>query len=175
MPSAALERHPATSCPALRGIQVSLTRTPQSMQVAYVLDGEIGRLRIPPPRPPRIAERLWQHTCCELFVASAGLPGYREFNFSPSGEWAAYAFERYREGAAPLDVSPGIVVRHGAGRLELAASIPLEESEKLRIGLSAVIEEDSGTLSYWALRHVPGKPDFHHPEAFALELDEVRH
>ena len=34
----------------------------------------------------------------------------------------------------------------------------------------AVIEENDGRLSYWALRHAPGKPDFHHPEAFALEL-----
>jgi hypothetical protein len=38
-----------------------------------------------------------------------------------------------------------------------------------------VLEEDggalSGALSYWALRHPPGKPDFHHPAGFALELD----
>jgi hypothetical protein len=38
-----------------------------------------------------------------------------------------------------------------------------------------VIEEIDGALSYWALRHAPGKPDFHHRDAFALELDEVRH
>jgi len=37
--------------------------------------------------------------------------------------------------------------------------------------LSAVIEEESGTLSYWALRHAPGRADFHHPDGFALELD----
>jgi len=39
-----------------------------------------------------------------------------------------------------------------------------------RIGLSAVIEETDGTKSYWALRHPPGKPDFHHPDCFALTL-----
>jgi len=174
MPSAALERHPATSCPALRGIKVSIVRKPESVQVAYALEGEIDRLRIPPPRPPRAAERLWQHTCCEIFIAREGVPGYREFNLSPSGEWAAYAFERYREGGRPLDVFPEIVLHHGAG-FELIASIPLDEPERLLIGLSAVIEEESGALSYWALRHPPGKPDFHHPDAFALELDEVRH
>jgi hypothetical protein len=174
MPSAALERHPATSCAALSGIKVSIKRKPEKLQVAYVLEGEIDRLRIPPPRPPRIAERLWQHTCCEIFIAREALPahlsGYREFNLSPSGEWAAYAFERYREGALPLDVSPGILVRHGVGRLELEASLPFSDKGKLRIGLSAVIEEVNGALSYWALRHAPGKPDFHHPDAFAMKL-----
>jgi hypothetical protein len=40
----------------------------------------------------------------------------------------------------------------------------------LRLGLSAVIEENDGTISYWALKHLPGKPDFHHPDSFALEL-----
>lgn len=170
MPSAALERHPATSCAALRGIKVSIIRKPEKLQVAYVLEGEIDRLRIPPPRPPRVAERLWQHTCCEIFIAREALPGYREFNFSPSGEWAAYAIERYREGALLLDVSPEIVVRHGAGRLELEASLPFSDQGKLRIGLSAVIEEANGALSYWALRHAPGKPDFHHADAFAMKL-----
>lgn len=40
----------------------------------------------------------------------------------------------------------------------------------LRVGLSAVIEETDGTKSYWALRHPPGPPDFHHPDCFAVEL-----
>jgi hypothetical protein len=38
------------------------------------------------------------------------------------------------------------------------------------MGLSAVIEERDGMLSYWALRHAPGKPDFHRRDGFALEL-----
>jgi hypothetical protein len=175
MPSAALARHPAAPCAALRGIEVFIVRNADGLQVAYVLDGDMERLHIPRPVPPRIAERLWQHTCCEIFIAREGLPGYREFNFSPSGEWAAYAFERYREGAPSTGVVPQIVVTGGPHRLELAATIPLKDEGKLRIGLSAVVEEQSGRLSYWALRHAPGKPDFHHPDAFALELDEVRH
>jgi hypothetical protein len=170
MPCAALECHPASSCAALRGIEVSLVRKAEALQVAYVLEGEIGRLRIPERRAPRIAERLWQHTCCEIFIARRGAPGYREFNLSPSGEWAAYAFTGYRKGALLDGIRPGIAVRRGPGRLELEASIPVKENGKLLIGLSAVIEDESGALSYWALRHAPGKPDFHHPDAFALKL-----
>src|SRR5262245_49194887 len=175
MPSAALTRHPAVPCAALAGVDVSVLRNKNELKVAYVLKGEIARLRIPPPRRPREAERLWQHTCCELFVARDGAAGYREFNFSPSGEWASYSFDGYRQGMTPGDVAAVIGVEQNAQRLELTASIPLQPKGKLRIGLSAVIEEDSGRLSYWALRHAPGKPDFHHPQTFALELDEVRH
>ncbi len=47
---------------------------------------------------------------------------------------------------------------------------PSEPRVALALGLSVVIEEESGALSYWALRHAPGKPDFHHASAFALEL-----
>jgi hypothetical protein len=54
--------------------------------------------------------------------------------------------------------------------LELDAVIAVAAG-RLAIGLSAVIEEQDGRLSYWALRHPPGKPDFHYPEAFALELE----
>ena len=59
-------------------------------------------------------------------------------------------------------------------RLDYSISQPSSMSncadEPLSIGLSAVIEETDGTKSYWALRHPPGPPDFHHPDCFALEL-----
>jgi hypothetical protein len=25
-------------------------------------------------------------------------------------------------------------------------------------------------MSYWSLEHPPGKPDFHHPDGFTMEL-----
>jgi hypothetical protein len=58
---------------------------------------------------------------------------------------------------------PEIVLRGG----QLEVSLPQNAA---RIGLSAVIEEQDGTISYWALRHAAGKPDFHHPDGFAMEL-----
>lgn len=89
---------------------------------------------------------------------------YREYNFSPSGEWASYAFSSYRKRRRARPVIPAIRVRRNG----LEAMI--KASGRLAIGLSAVIEEKSGALSYWALRHPPGKPDFHHRRSFALEL-----
>lgn len=146
------------------------------LKVTYVLEGDLARLRIPPPRPPRFAGRLWQHSCCEIFIARQGMPAYREFNFSPSGEWAVYAFAGYRE-AVPLSTrppEPQIAVRRSAESMELEAWVRHDLGGRLSIGLSVVVEDIEGALSYWALRHPPGKPDFHHRDAFALELDEVR-
>jgi hypothetical protein len=139
--------------------------------VSYSIEGNLEGLRIPAPRPPCIVRGLWQHTCCEIFVAPADAPAYHEFNLSPSGEWAAHAFERYREGAMLSDAAldPRIAVRRAPGKLELEALIRIE-GRRLLIGLAAVIEAADGALSYWALKHPPGKPDFHHRHGFALEL-----
>ena len=32
------------------------------------------------------------------------------------------------------------------------------------------MKDVDGGISYWALAHPPGKPDFHHPDSFALTL-----
>ena len=164
MPAAALVRHPDTACAALRGIEASVVREGNDLRVAYVLQGAIDRLRLP---PPRAAGALWQHTCCEIFVAHH-LPAYREFNFSPSGEWAAYAFSSYRQGGPLQTPDPRISMKRSDGRLELTATVQADPGP-VRIGLAVVVEEE--TLSYWALRHAPGKPDFHHPHAFALQIE----
>ncbi|HUG78326.1 MAG TPA: DOMON-like domain-containing protein [Burkholderiales bacterium] len=171
-----LERHPETPCSAVRAVAARVNRGPRLLELRYSIEGDIARLRLPPSAAPRVAEGLWRHTCCELFIACEGRPGYREYNFSPSGEWAAHAFARYREAAPMLDqpLNPGIAVRKQAQRLELSAGVALEHAGKVALGLAAVIEEQDGALSYWALRHPAGTPDFHHPEAFALALDEVR-
>ena len=140
------------------------------LRVAYRIAGDLARLRIPPPGAPGRTERLWEHTCCELFVGRRGEAAYHEFNFSPSGEWAAYAFSAYRSGAPAQATAPAIAVRVSGGLLELDVAVQAPADGALRIGLSVVIEELSGTCSYWALRHPAGRPDFHHPEAFAAEL-----
>lgn len=50
---------------------------------------------------PGFVSGLWQSTCFELFIAAAPHQGqatpYLEFNFSPSGDWALFAFTGYRE------------------------------------------------------------------------------
>jgi hypothetical protein len=176
----ALTCHPQTRAGAVRAVTVKVWQTPDAMlALAFSLDGDLDRLRLPPPRPSRTVHGLWRHTCFEAFVAVNGTAAYREFNFAPSGEWAAYAFRGYRDGAPVPDDAPApeIIVRRAADRLELDALIRLDDSSAthahapLRLGLAAVIEERHGALSYWALRHPAANPDFHHPDAFALTLN----
>jgi hypothetical protein len=177
--TAVLTCHPETCSEAVRSIEAPVCWTPAgTLVLSFVLKGDISRLRIPPPRRPRRADLLWQHTCFEAFVAVKGKPEYYEFNFAPSGEWAAYAFRQYRDGAPIVDeeLAPSIRVRTGES-FQLDAIVRLDRlpnidtRSRLRLGLSAIIEENDGKLFYWALKHPVGKPDFHHPDASTLELD----
>ena len=134
-----------------------------ALAVSFSLDADLHRLRIPPRRPARFADGLWRHTCFEVFLATRSR-AYREYNFSPSGEWAAYGFSAYRKRIRAHPRRPRFRVRPGG------LVVTIEARGCVRIGLCAVIEEKNGVLSYWALRHPPGKPDFHHRRAFAMEL-----
>jgi hypothetical protein len=145
-----------------------------------VLQGDLDTLRIPEERPNRRMEALWRHTCFEAFLMAGDDASYQEYNFSPSGEWAAYWFRGYRQAnyqqAGVTTNEPAAVIRvhQSAQHLALDAEMPLELpplTHSIRLGLSAVVETVDGGLSYWALRHPPGKPDFHHADAFALQLD----
>jgi hypothetical protein len=172
--------HPETPTEAVRGIVARVSRTPGKLSVSYVLNGDLKRLRVPASQAPRMADRLWEHTCCEIFIACKGLPAYHEFNLSPSGEWMAYEFDGYRSRRAgepqAEGLAPEVTVRGTASLLELDAVIRLDRlsalhsSAPLALAVSAVIEDSEGALSYWAIRHPPGRPDFHRAEAFALEL-----
>jgi hypothetical protein len=167
--------HQQTPSPAIRGIDVVVGGAAGGiLTLAFALEGDLYGLRIPESQPPGRTGGLWRHTCFEAFVMTGEGPGYREFHFSPSGEWAVYAFRGYRD-AVELEVElpPGFVVRRSGDRLELDAEIRpdhLPAGRSLRLGLSAVLEDADGVLSYWALRHPPGKPDFHHTDTFAMQL-----
>ena len=172
--------HPHSPSRVARAVTVEASRTPEGkLSLHYALHGDVGRMNIPPPAPPRIGWKLWRRTCCEVFVRARDEAGYHEFNFSPSGEWAAYAFTGYREGTSLVDeaLNPQIAVESREGRLDLYALVdlprlsPAYARSRLRLGLAVIVEEeDNGGMSYWALKHAPGKPDFHHRDAFALEI-----
>ncbi len=132
----------------------------------FRLEGALDGVRLPLPAPSQRASGLWQHTCLEFFWQTDGGESYQEFNLAPSGQWAAYVFDSYREGmrdaeVGAIAVASGHNVSNGQGTLELKASIAAELGAPAKAGLSAVIELTDGTLQYWALAFPPGKPDFH--------------
>lgn len=173
--SAILLCHPAALCPAVARIEVGISPSPAGgLSLAYRLTGRLAELAIPAPQPAAPADGLWEHSCFEAFVAVPGEPAYREFNFSPSGRWASYSFFGYRqrdESIAP-GPAPAISVRRFADRLELDAVLAPEllPGAPLQLGLTTVVETADGGLSYWALAHPAGRPDFHHRDAFIVTL-----
>jgi hypothetical protein len=177
--SAALTAHPSTPNEDVRSLEVQLrTEEPDTIVIQYSLVADMSRVCVPLCGAGGRADALWEHTCFEAFVAAKDAPCYHEFNFSPSLDWAIYRFSAYREGMLPADIgrAPEISVRRGDDRLELKSAVhlghlaDLRDVHHLRIALAAVIEDDNGRLSYWGLRHPDGKPDFHHPNGFALEV-----
>lgn len=178
--------HPATPAPVVRTIEVGAARRADGgLTFHYRLRGDMVRLLIPDPGAAGRTDGLWEHTCFEAFVGLAGQSAYREFNFSPSGQWAAYAFDDYRQRTALPDLStpPLITADLFAGRIEVEAIVPLAAlplpatEAALQIGLCAVVEARDvvdGRHSYWALRHAAVRPDFHDRRGFALELPATR-
>lgn len=174
--------HPSTSSDAARAITGLARRSVSgTLEFTFRLVGDVAQVRVPAPCAPRTATGLWQHTCFEAFIAIDGRAEYHELNFAPSGEWAAYAFRAYRDGGLLSDetLAPAITLRADAGVLELGAVLdlrrlsPVHPRASLRVGLSAVIEESDGRLSYWALRHLAPQPDFHDAAGFTLWLESL--
>lgn len=174
----ALTIHPGFACRAMRAIEAEIVRpAPGQLTLHYVASGEIDRLRLPPLAPSARADDLWKHTCFELFARAPAAETYAEFNFAPSTQWAAYEFDRYREGMRIAAIAPPQIHTHvGLDRFELRAYVELPaalQGGPLRLALTAVIEETDGAKSYWALAHPPGRPDFHHADGFVLDLPET--
>jgi hypothetical protein len=171
--------HPTTACPAIRNLEVSVTaREGGGLALGYRLTGNIAELWLPETAPSRPADELWRHTCFEAFIAGEGSPAYREFNFSPSGQWASYAFTDYRQREASFHptVAPEIALRSFPDRLELDALLApelLPEAASLQLGLAVVIEARDGTLSYWALKHPATQPDFHLRAGFTTLYPQI--
>lgn len=174
----ALILHPHSRSSAVTGIAVKATRPRAgALHLRYVVRGAMGGLRLPPAAAPARADGLWQHTCFEAFLRAEESEAYYELNFAPSTQWAAYAFARYREGMQSLSAieAPAMAVQSTPAQFALTAAVDLDRVPGLaaapwQLGLSAVIEEAGGNTAYWALRHPPGRADFHHPDCFALTL-----
>ena len=125
------------------------------------------------------ADGLWQTTCFELFLKPSRGEAYCEFNLSPSERWNAYDFDAEREGMRERALSrePSCTIRQGSSFAIFDAAIPADAvpDGQCAMGLSAVIEEEGGVKSFWALAHPdPDKPDFHAPACFAAQLEAPR-
>lgn len=168
--------HPDFASSAIRSITVEVERPiTDALLLRYRATGSLTNILVPEEVEPGFQDALWRKTCFEAFLGPSDQPAYLEVNLSPSGRYAAYHFDNYRQGMRPFPNSA--INRLGmfrtTGWIELAWLIQLSGCNldgAWKLGLSAVIEECDGTKSYWALAHAPGPPDFHNRDCFIATL-----
>jgi len=177
--SAELLPHPSSARGAIRRFRAAIEfgSSLDELRISFRIDGAIRRLRLPERGSALRADGLWQHSCFEAFVRSDAGDSYHEFNFAPSGDWAAYRFASRREGRqSPAMPAPHMELHCAADDFELNAVIALggipdfADAQVLQAGLAAVIEDQDGGLSYWALAHRAAQPDFHDADTFGLRV-----
>ena len=150
----------------IRSVTAEVNATDVGCEARFRLEGRVEGIKVPQAAPSVRTDDLWKTTCFEIFWQPIGGTYYREFNLSPSGRWAAYDFDSFREGMrdAPVDaisLSVGQSSTNGVGELTLAASIACELPTPAQVALNAIVEHEDGALQFWALAFPPGKPEFH--------------
>ena len=164
--------HPDAPPGAIQSIDAELERMDGGAVAIFRVRGDISKLVIPPPADGGRADNLWRTTCFELFVTGEGA-SYEEYNFSLSGQWAAYQFDAYRSGMRSIDAQIETELYREKNELQFSVEIRTQFTNPVRIGLTAVIEETDGVLRYWSSAFAPGKPDFHAAAVRSLLFDGV--
>lgn len=177
-----LVRHKSSSERSIDSVSARCAaRGPGEFEIKYRVLGDVTKLNIAAPGAGARKEGLWRTTCFELFARFPGRPSYWEVNLSPSSDWAVYRFGDYRSARCDETnaAATNIAYRRGRRIFELKAQLRLPvatnaNAPSLTIGLSAILEDEAGLKSYWALAHPAGAPDFHNPSCFTFALQMER-
>jgi hypothetical protein len=169
-----LVAHPDHPPAGITGVEARIIgRDANWLRARWRVEGS-QQLVVPPFAVKGRTDDLWQTTCFELYLKPLGGEPYCEVNLSPSERWNAYDFDGYRAGMRerPFPHEPECTIRLGSTFAIFDAAIPVAGLPQVdcAMGLSAILEEQGGVKSYWALAHPEGKPDFHAPACFAAEL-----
>ncbi|MEO1045097.1 MAG: DOMON-like domain-containing protein [Pseudomonadota bacterium] len=172
-----MQPHPDNTGHGIEGFNVGFILDHKGkLWLRYHVDCDPGLLVLPDTHGLKDrADNLWKSTCFEAFMRVAGSEAYVEFNFAPSGQWAAYAFRSYRDGITdqPLSVPPDIGVDASDNHIAVEVVVQLPHhfiGSATDMALTAILHEQRGEKSFWSLVHPQGKPDFHHQACFALKL-----
>lgn len=166
-----LHNHPTTPVPWIENATVNVVLNTHNVTLIYQLMGNIQLLQIPTPHELHDrTDNLWQHTCCEIFIANDNTAQYREWNFSPSSQWQLYEFTNYRESrTTPKTLEPQIYSIITPNQFTLTVHLPNTwhfHNTKLRLGLAMILQDIAGKIYYLALKHVNALPDFHNTDTW---------
>ena len=164
--------HTDTPVTMVQSIETSVWQNDGRWHFRYLFEGAAD-LVLPDPARPGRTDNLWQTTCAEAFVGLKN-GAYLEFNFSPSSQWAAYRFSAPREGRQEEPAEVEVFLEGGESWIAIEAAVRCKALEPgLTLGMTAVVEEDDGRKSYWALRHPDGAPNFHDRGCFTALLANI--
>ncbi|MEH2232728.1 MAG: DOMON-like domain-containing protein [Nostoc sp.] len=172
-----LQPFPSTeSFPDLK-ITGNISRNANQLTICYNLGGDLKKITVASPsNAPLRKHELWEDTCFEFFLGIKDSARYWEFNLSPAGHWNVYRFDGYRQGMQEETAFEKLPfsVHNQADALVLALDVDLNKivstNQGIEIGITTVIKNIHGNVSYWALTHKGEEADFHLRDSFIVEL-----
>jgi hypothetical protein len=173
----ALQPFAATSNLPQVEINGRVNRKGDLLSIDYQLFGDLNAISIAPPTStPSRQFHLWEATCFEFFIGIPGDANYWEFNLSPSGDWAVFALDDYRQGLRDelAFTSLPFKVDRYPNYITLSLEFDLSElilaEQDLEMSVTTVIKSSQDELSYWAINHSGKEADFHLRKSFVISL-----
>ena len=161
-----------------------VTYTQTRLSLSYELSGDMTAIAFAPVSPlPQRRDQLWEKTCFECFLAPQNARQYWEFNLSPSHDWNCYRFDDHRTGMTPETAwqqSPFQITQQVTQRKRHLLNCQIDLSPlfpqplPLQLGVTAVIAQPDGSLSYWALSHPTAHADFHQRDSWIISLTSIK-
>lgn len=162
------------SSPPKITIDCELNTTSDSVFISYKVQGELPAIDLGEGHPHHARViKLWEKSCFELFMKNAE-DNYIEFNFSPEFEWNCFYFAKKGDALAEyarmdlvkVDILLSLDVFHLIVELDKKKFPENFFKGQLNAGITSVIKEKNGKLSYWALSHHDTRPNFHDFRSF---------
>ena len=155
----------------------NISRNANQLTICYNLGGDLKKIAISPPsNAPSRKHELWEDTCFEFFLGIKDSQRYWELNLSPAGHWNVYRFDDYRQGMEEETAFEKLPFRiqNQIDALVLTLDVDLDKivspNQAIEIGITTVIKNIDGNVSYWALTHRGEEPDFHLRDSFIVKL-----
>lgn len=159
-------------------IETELNTTESSIFISYKVSGELATIDLGHGEPNHArVMKLWEKSCFELFIKTKE-DSYIEFNFSPEFEWNCFYFpqkgapllEYARVDSVKTDILLSLDVFHLIVELDKKKFPDGFFQGALSAGITSVIKETNGKMSYWALSHEDKRPNFHHFDSFKYKF-----
>jgi hypothetical protein len=173
----ALQPFPTASKLPQIEINGRVNRKDDLLLIEYQLFGDLNAISIAPPAStPSRQFHLWEATCFEFFIGIPGDRNYWEFNLSPSGDWAVFTLDDYRQGLRDelAFTSLPFKVDRYPNYITLSLEFDLSElilaEQDLEMSVTTVVKSSQDELSYWAISHSGKEADFHLRDSFAIKL-----